>query len=83
MGDAVGDLGRDQEYRNRYGLVSRLFDDGKSTDDTEFGVLTARALLDAKGELTPEKTAEAEAPAATPVAREQGPDNRIALPGHP
>jgi ADP-ribosylglycohydrolase len=59
VGDAVGDLGRDQEYRNRYGLVSRLFDDGKSTDDTEFGVLTARALLDAKGELTPEKTAEA------------------------
>ena len=24
IGDAVGDLGRDQEYRNRYGLISRL-----------------------------------------------------------
>jgi len=59
IGDAVGDLGRDQEYRNRYGLISRLFEDGKSTDDTEFGVLTARMLLDAKANLTPQKTANA------------------------
>ena len=59
VGDAVGDLGRSQEHRNRYGLITRLLDDGKSTDDTEFGVLTARALLDYRGELTPEKTAQA------------------------
>ncbi|MEN6500448.1 MAG: ADP-ribosylglycohydrolase family protein [Rectinema sp.] len=59
VGDAVGDLGRSQDHRNRYGLITRLLEDGKSTDDTEFGVLTARALLDAKGALTPEKTAEA------------------------
>lgn len=59
VGDAVGDLGRSQEYRDRYGLVTRLFKDGKSTDDTEFGVLTARALLDCRGELTPQRTAEA------------------------
>jgi len=59
VGDAVGDLGRSQEHRNRYGLVVRLLDDGKSTDDTEFGVLTARALLDCEGMLTPEATAAA------------------------
>lgn len=59
VGDAVGDLGRSQEHRNRYGLIVRLLDDGKSTDDTEFGVLTARALLDCGGELTPQKTADA------------------------
>ncbi len=59
VGDAVGDLGRSQDHRNRYGLITRLLDDGKSTDDTEFGVLTAKALLDAKGALTPKKIAEA------------------------
>jgi len=59
VGDAVGDLGRNQEYRNRCGLITRLFEDGKSTDDTEFGVLTARMLLDAKANLTPQKTANA------------------------
>lgn len=58
IGDAVGDLGRSQDHRNRYGLITRLLDDGKSTDDTEFAVLTARALLDSKGNLTPQKTAE-------------------------
>ncbi len=51
-------VGRSQ-IPNRYGLITRLLEDGKSTDDTEFGVLTARALLDSKGALTPEKTAEA------------------------
>jgi len=59
VGDAVGDLGRSQEHRNRYGLIVRLLDDGKSTDDTEFGVLTARALLDCRGDLTPQKAADA------------------------
>jgi len=59
VGDAVGDLGRSQEHRNRYGLIVRLLDDGKSTDDTEFGVLTAKAILDCGGKLTPEGTAAA------------------------
>ncbi len=52
VGDAVGDLGRSQEHRNRYGLITKLLEDGKSTDDTEFGVLTARILLDTDGNPT-------------------------------
>ncbi|HEY9053549.1 MAG TPA: ADP-ribosylglycohydrolase family protein, partial [Rectinemataceae bacterium] len=59
VGDAVGDLGRNQDLRNRYGLIVRLLDEGKSTDDTEFGVLSAKALLDCRGKLTPEATAAA------------------------
>ncbi|MGB9686045.1 MAG: ADP-ribosylglycohydrolase family protein [Rectinema subterraneum] len=59
VGDAVGDLGRNQEHRNKYGLITKLLDDGKSTDDTEFGVLTARALLDTNGALTPDAAASA------------------------
>ncbi len=51
VGDAVGDLGRSQDHRNRYGLVTRLLPDGKSTDDTEFGVLSARAILDHGGKV--------------------------------
>jgi ADP-ribosylglycohydrolase len=53
VGDAVGDLGRSQEHRARYGIITKLYPDAKSTDDTEFGVLTARALLDCSGVLTP------------------------------
>jgi len=59
VGDAMGDLGRSQEHRARYGIVTNLYPEGKSTDDTEFGVLTARALLDSCGKLTPELTAAA------------------------
>jgi len=59
VGDAVGDLGRSQDYRARYGIVTRLYPEARSTDDTEFGALTARALLDCRGELTPERTAAA------------------------
>ncbi len=59
VGDAVGDLGRSQEHRTRYGIVTNLYPEGKSTDDTEFGVLTARALIDCHGELTQERTAAA------------------------
>jgi ADP-ribosylglycohydrolase len=59
VGDAMGDLGRSQEHRARYGIVTDLYPEGKSTDDTEFTVLTARALLDADGRLTPERTAAA------------------------
>lgn len=59
VGDAMGDLGRSQEHRARYGMVATLSTEGKSTDDTEFGVLTAKALLDSRGKLTPELTAAA------------------------
>ncbi len=55
VGDALGDLGRSQAHRARYGLATDLTDDAKSTDDTEFALLTARMLLDCEGQLTPEQ----------------------------
>jgi len=54
VGDALGDLGRNDEHRRRYGLATELSGNARSTDDTEFALLTARALLDCQGELTPE-----------------------------
>lgn len=54
VGDAFGDIGRTQSYRQRYGIVTNLYAGAKSTDDTEFGVLTAQTLLDCDGDLTPE-----------------------------
>jgi len=59
VGDTMGDLGRNQDQRARYGIVTNLTPDAKTTDDTEFGVLTARALLDSCGNLTPALTAAA------------------------
>jgi len=52
VGDAMGDLGRSAEYRARYGIVTQLYTGGKSTDDTEFALLTAATLLDCGGHLT-------------------------------
>ena len=52
VGDALGDLGRRDDYRKRYGIVTNLYEDAKSTDDTEFALLTARTLLDCEGNLT-------------------------------
>ncbi len=52
VGDAAGDLGRDDSVRQKYGIVSKLLPEGKSTDDTEFTALSARALLDCRGEYT-------------------------------
>jgi ADP-ribosylglycohydrolase len=54
VGDAMGDLGRSDEYRKRHGLVTQLDGEGKSTDDTEFAILTARTLIDCQGALTPD-----------------------------
>ena len=54
MGDAFGDIGRTESYRNQYGIVSNLYAGAKSTDDTEFAVLTAQILIDCKGQLTSE-----------------------------
>lgn len=54
VGDAMGDVGRDPYYRAREGIVTELPPEAKSTDDTEFALLTARTLLDNQGILTPE-----------------------------
>lgn len=54
IGDALGDLGRSDPYRQRYGIVTNLYAGAKSTDDTEFALLTARTLIDNDGDLTPE-----------------------------
>ncbi|HCM25858.1 MAG: crystallin J1 [Treponema sp. GWB1_62_6] len=49
VGDAMGDTGRNQEYRARYGVITNMYSDAKSTDDTEFGILTACCLIESKG----------------------------------
>jgi len=54
VGDAFGDLGRSHEHRQRYGIISNLYGDARSTDDTEFAVLTAQTLIDCGGDLTNE-----------------------------
>lgn len=54
----MGDVGRDHYYRSRYGIVTDLPPEAKSTDDTEFALLTARTLLDYDGVLTPENMLE-------------------------
>ncbi len=54
VGDAFGDIGRSDPYRQRYGIVTNLYAGAQSTDDTEFAVLTAQTLLDCGGKLTPE-----------------------------
>ncbi len=59
VGDAMGDVGRDQEHRTRFGIATEMVPEAKSTDDTEFAVLTARALIDCKGKLTAEAVTEA------------------------
>jgi ADP-ribosylglycohydrolase len=52
VGDALGDIGRIDSYRKRYGIVTNLYEGAHSTDDTEFALLTARALLDNRGVLS-------------------------------
>ena len=54
VGDALGDLGRDNAYRQRYGIVTAVYDGAKSTDDTEFALLTAKTLIDCQGRLDPD-----------------------------
>jgi ADP-ribosylglycohydrolase len=54
VGDAMGDLGRSDPHRQRYGVITNLYDGARSTDDTEFAVLTAQTLLDCRGQLTVE-----------------------------
>lgn len=52
VGDAIGDIGRNEVYRQRYGIVTELYQGAQSTDDTEFAVLTAQTLIDCGGQLT-------------------------------
>lgn len=52
VGDALGDLGRNQEHRLRYGIATEVTAAAKSTDDTEFALLTARTILDHGGDVT-------------------------------
>jgi ADP-ribosylglycohydrolase len=52
VGDALGDLGRTDAYRQRYGIVTDLYNGSQSTDDTEFALLTARTLLECDAVLT-------------------------------
>lgn len=54
IGDTLGDLGRTESYRQRYGILTSLPAGANGTDDTEFALLTARTLLDYDGEITPE-----------------------------
>ena len=58
IGDAAGDLGRDDEVRQRLGIITRLLPEGKSTDDTEFTILAARALLDNRRNYTAKAVAD-------------------------
>ncbi len=53
-GDALGDLGRNDEHRRRHGLAVSLNGAARSTDDTEFALLTARTLVDCRGALSTE-----------------------------
>lgn len=59
VGDAMGDIGRSDDYRRRYGIVTDMYPGAASTDDTEFAVLTARALLDNRGDLSHESVEKA------------------------
>jgi len=52
VGDALGDMARNDEQRLRYGIITNLYDGARSTDDTEFALLTARTLLDCHAGLT-------------------------------
>ena len=58
VGDAMGDLGRSDLYRQRYGIITQMYEGAKSTDDTEFAILTAQTLIDWRGEITLERVAE-------------------------
>lgn len=59
IGDALGDIGRTDEYRQKFGIITNMVDGAKSTDDTEFGLLTAKTLIDNDGELSRENVLEA------------------------
>lgn len=55
IGDSFGDASRKPDNQLAYGITTD-FGEGASwsTDDTEFGLLTAQTLIEANGHLTPE-----------------------------
>ena len=58
IGDAAGDLGRSDAVRQKLESSQQLLPEGKSTDDTEFTVLSARALLDNRDHYTAKAVAD-------------------------
>ncbi|NWG14998.1 MAG: ADP-ribosylglycohydrolase family protein [Chloroflexi bacterium] len=58
VGDAMGDLGRSDHFRQRYGIITQMYEGAKSTDDTEFAILTAQTLIDWRGDITLSRVAE-------------------------
>ncbi len=70
VGDAVGDLGRSQEHRNRYGLIV-VSGRRQKHRDTKFGVLTARALFDCRGDLTRRRRRMPGASTSSPAAGQE------------
>ena len=60
IGDSFGDAARMQENRANYGFITD-FNDGASwsTDDTEFALLTAKILINTKGNFTTDDVVDA------------------------
>lgn len=60
IGDSFGDASRNQENQMKYGITTD-FNKGASwsTDDTEFALLTAKILIDSKGNFTTEDVVKA------------------------
>ncbi len=55
IGDSLGDQARSPENHTRYGITRDFHDSvNRSTDDTEFALLTAIACIETQGDLTPE-----------------------------
>lgn len=55
VGDSFGDAARSPENQFAYGITTDFKDTASwSTDDTEFGLLTAKIIIDAKGKPTTE-----------------------------
>jgi len=53
IGDSFGDIARSADYHFQYGITMDFSEKpAPGTDDTEFALLTARTLIDAKGNLT-------------------------------
>jgi len=53
IGDSFGDASRTEENHALYGITMDFCNDSSwSTDDTEFALLTAKTLIEAKGNLT-------------------------------
>src|SRR5690554_1792714 len=53
IGDSFGDASRTEANHLRFGITMDFTEEASwSTDDTEFALLTAQALIDCNGELT-------------------------------